>query len=51
MSLHLELEIYVQELESINAECQRPREGGAPCPQCDEREIIILRLREILNKR
>ena len=48
MSLALDLQRYLDELESTNAECMRPKPDGSPCPQCYERERVIRRLREIL---
>lgn len=48
MSVVLKLQMYIEELESTNAECARPMEDGEPCVQCRERERVILRLRGIL---
>jgi len=54
MSLRMELERYVRELQADNSECARPRKNAVtgevePCIQCHEREVVIRRLGEILK--
>lgn len=48
MSIASEVEAYVEEMKSINAECMRPNKDGSPCKQCYERERVIGRLNAIL---
>ncbi len=58
VGLWLELDVYVDELERINTECQRPRkvlnadgkEEEVPCVQCYERAFVISRLKDLLER-
>jgi hypothetical protein len=50
VSLGALLEYYIEQLQSIVDQCDKPTEHSDKCIQCDEKRHVIRRLKEIIKE-